>query len=160
MDDVTICDVRAWDIRVKKIWKTWFLDMGAFSWQNATYTIQFILTIYIKSEKLMLPGRMCACWIFQLKVRNIEKNSKKWLPALFWPFRTSLFSALSWNKRSHIKVPNLKMFKTAKAMFYKQFEFFANWQGRLNLFLWAVLAKHFVSPKKPHLPDSNFGIIK
>ena len=42
MDDVTICDVRArdtriWEInsqhfRVRKIWKTWFLDIGAFSW--------------------------------------------------------------------------------------------------------------------------------
>ena len=30
-----------------------FLDMGAFSWQNATYTIQFILTIYNNSKKLM-----------------------------------------------------------------------------------------------------------
>ena len=33
--------------------------MGAFSWQTATYTIQFMLTIDINSEKLMLPGR-CA----------------------------------------------------------------------------------------------------
>ena len=64
MDDITVCDVRAKDIRiwqinsqnfrVRKIQKTLCLDMGAFSWQNATYTIQFILTIYINSEKLML----------------------------------------------------------------------------------------------------------
>ena len=36
--------------RARKIWKTWFLDMGTFSWQNATDTSQFILTVYINSE--------------------------------------------------------------------------------------------------------------
>ena len=48
--------------------------MGAFSWQNATYTIQLILTIYINSEKLMLPGR-CA--------ENLEKQQKVATPLLF-----------------------------------------------------------------------------
>ena len=66
--DVRARDIRIWQInsqnfRVRKIWKTLFLDMGAFSWQNVTYSIQFILTIYINSEKLMLPGK-CAPFEF------------------------------------------------------------------------------------------------
>ena len=107
MDDVTICDVRAWDIRiwqinfqnfrVRKIWRTWFLDMGAFSWQNATYPIQFILTIYINSEKLMLPGRCAPVEFFSWKCGKLRQTAKSGYPALIWTFRTSLFSALSWN---------------------------------------------------------------
>ena len=140
MDDVTICDVRArgiriWQInsqnfRVRKIWKTWFLDLGTFSWQNATYTIQFILTIYIYSEKLMLPGRCAPVELFSWKCGKLRKTAKSGYPALIWPFRTSLFSTLSWNKISHMKLQS-KMFKTAKDMymFYKQFEFFGELTG-------------------------------
>ena len=134
MDDVTICDVRARDIRiwqinsqnfrVRKIWKTWFLDMGAFSWQNGTYTIQFILTIYINREKLMLPERRAPVEFFTWMCGKLRKTAKSSYPALIWPFRTSLFSALSWNKISHMKLQSLKMFKMTKEMFYKQFEFF------------------------------------
>ena len=152
MDDVLICDVRAreiriWQInsqncRVRKIWKTWFLDTGAFSWQNATYTIQFILTIYINSEKLMLPRRCAPVEFFSWKCGKLRKTSKSGYPALTWPFRINFFSALSWNKISYMKLQSLKMFKTTKDMFYKQFDFSANWQGRLggfvNLFLWTV----------------------
>ena len=74
---------------------------------------------------------------------KIEKNSKKRFTALIWPFRASLFSALFRNKTSHMKLQSLKMFKRTKDMFYKQFDFFANWQGRLwgfvNLVLWTVV---------------------
>ena len=149
MDDVTICDVRARDIgiwqinsqtfRVRKIWKTWFLDIGTFSWQNATYTIQFILTIYINSEKLMLPGRCTPVEFFSWKCGKLRKT-KSGYPALIWSFRTSLFSALCWNKISHMKLQSLKIFKTTKDMFYKQFEFFANWEGRLSGFVNIVLS--------------------
>ena len=150
LDNVTICDVRARDIRiqqinsqnfrVRKIWKTWFLDMGTFSWQNATYTIQFILTIYINSEKLMLPRRCAPVDFFSWKCGKLRKTAKSGYSALIWPFRTSLFSALSWNKISHMKLQILKMFKTTKDMFYKQFDFvFANWQGRLWGFVNLVL---------------------
>ena len=141
MDGVKICDFRARDIRIwqinsqnfrlRKIWKTWFLNMGAFSWQNATYTIQFILTIYINSEKLMLPGRCAPVEFSSWKCGKLKKNSKKGYPALILPFRTSLFRALSWNKILHMKLQSLKLLKATKDMFYKQFEFFANWQGRL-----------------------------
>ena len=82
--------------------------------------------------------KMRPCWIFQLKMRKIEKNSKKWLPRSYLT-RTSLFSALAWNKISHMKLQSLKMFKTTKDMFYKQFEFFANWQGWLWGFVNLVL---------------------
>ena len=118
MDDITTCEVRARDIRiwqinsqnfrVRKIWKTWFLDMGAFSWQNATYTIQFILTIYSNSEKLMLPGRCAPVEIFSWKCGKLRKTAKSGYPALIWPFGTSFFSALSWNKISHKKLWSLK----------------------------------------------------
>ena len=149
MDDVTICDARAGDIRiwqinsqnfrVRKIWKTWFLDMGAFSWQNATYTIQFILTIYINSEKQMLPGRCAPVDFFQLKVRKIEKTAKSGYPALIWPFRTSLFSALSWIKIPHMKLQ--RRIKRPKICFTNNliFFYFANWQGRLWGFVNLVL---------------------
>ena len=149
MDDVTICDVRARDVRiwqinsqnfrVRKIWKTLFLDMGAFSWQNATYTIQFILTMYINSEKLMLPGRCAPFEFFSWKCGKLRKTAKSGYPALIWPFRTSLFSDLSWKKIAHMKLQSLKMFKMTKDMFYKQFDFFANWQGRLWGFVNLVL---------------------
>ena len=114
--------------------------MGTFSWQNATYTIQLILTTYINSEKLMLPGRCAPVEFFSWKCGKLRKTAKSGYPALIWPFRTSLFSALSWNKISHMKLQSLKIFKTTKDTFYKQFEFFANWQGQLwgfvNLVLW------------------------
>ena len=129
MDDVTIRDVRAWDIRIWQInsqnfrvRKIWFLDMGEFTWQNATYTIQFILTIYIsccKEDGLLL----------NFSVESTEKTAKSGYRALFWPFRTSLFSALSWNKISHMKLQSLKMLKTTKDMFYKQFDFFCELTG-------------------------------
>ena len=65
------------------------------------------------------------------KLRKLRKTAKSGYPALIWPFRTSLFSALSWNKISHMKLQSLKIFKTTKGMFYKQFDFFfANWQVR------------------------------
>ena len=137
MDDVTICDVRAWDIRnrqinsqnfrVRKIWKTWFLDMGAFSWQTATYTIQFIYTFYINSEKLMLPGRCAPVEFFSWKCGKLRKSAKSGYPALIWPFRTSLFSALSWNKISHMKLQSLKTFK--KICFTNNLNFFCKLTG-------------------------------
>ena len=114
--------------------------MVTFSWQNATYTIQFILTIYINSEKLLLPGRCTPVEFFSWKCGKLRKTAKSGYPTLIWPFRTSLFTALSWNKISHMKLQSLKMFKMTKDMFYKQSDFFSNWQGRLwafvNLFLW------------------------
>ena len=151
MDDITICDIRARDIRiwqinsqnfrVRKIWKTWFLDMCAFSWQNATYTIQFILKIYIKNgEKLMLSGICAPVEFFSWKCKKLRKTAKSGYPALIWPFRTSLFSVLSWNKISHMKLQSLKIFKTTKDMIYKQYEFLANWQGRLWGFMNLVLS--------------------
>ena len=103
--------------------------MGAFSWQNVTYTVQFILTICINSEKLMLPGRCAPVEFFSWKCGKLRKTAKSGYPALIWPFRTSLFSALSWNKISHMKLQNLKMFKTTKDMFYKQFDFFCELTG-------------------------------
>ena len=149
MDDVTIFDVKARDIRilqinsqnvrVRKIWKTWFLDIGAFSWQSATYTIQFILTIYINSEKLILPGRCALVEFFSWKCGKLRKTTKSGYPALIWRFRTSLFRALSRNKISYKKNLCLKIFKTTKYMLYKQFDFFANWQGRLWGFVNLVL---------------------
>ena len=152
MDDVTIYYVRARDIRiwqinsqnfrVRKIWKTWFLDMGAFSWQNATYTIQFILTIYINCEKLMLPGRCSPVEFFSWKCGKLRKTAKSGYPALIWLFRTSLFSALSWNKISHMKLQSLKIFKTTKDMFYTQFKFFANRQVQIWGFVNRVLFKY------------------
>ena len=42
------------------------------SWQNATYIIQFILTIYINSKKLMLPGRFG--WLVVLRL-NVPVNN-------------------------------------------------------------------------------------
>ena len=91
---------------------------------------------------------MRSCWIFQLKVRKMEKkkkkkkkNQQKVATPLLFDRQQHLFSALSWNKISHMKLQSLKMFKTTKDMFYKQFECFANWQGRLwglvNLVLWS-----------------------
>ena len=149
MDDVIICDVRACDIRiwqinsqnfrVRKIWKTWFLDMGVFSWQNATYTIQFILTFYSNSEKLMLPGRCAPVQFFSWNCGKLRKSAKSGYPTLIWPFRTSLFSALSWNKISHMKLQSLKTFK--KICFTNSLNFFANWQGRLWGFVNLVLCK-------------------
>ena len=164
MDDVTICDVRArgiriWQInsqnfRVRKIWKTWFLDMGAFSWQNATYTIQFILTICINSEKIMLPGRCAPVEFFSWKCGKLRKRAKSGYPALIWPFRTSVFSALSWNKISHMKLQSLKMFKTTKVEFYKQFDFFlqidrAHYGGFVNLVLSFLKNKSMLKSKMP-----------
>ena len=133
MDNVTICDVRAWHIRiwqinsqnfrVRKIWKTWFLDMGAFSWQNATYTIQFILTIYINSEKLMVPGRCAPVEFFGWKCRKLRKTAKSGYPALIWSFRTSLFSALSWNKISTLNYKVLRHLKQPKICFTNNLNF-------------------------------------
>ena len=57
--------------------------MGAFSWQNATYTIQFMFTIYINSETLMLPGR-CGPVEFSVEsAENWEKQQKVATPLLF-----------------------------------------------------------------------------
>ena len=103
--------------------------MGAFSWQNATYTIKFILTIYINNEKLMLPRRCDPVEFFSWECGKLRKTAKRGYSALIWPFRTSLFSALSWNKTSHMKLQSLKMFKTTKDMFYKQFDFFLELTG-------------------------------
>ena len=124
--------------------------MGAFSWQNATHTIHFILSIYIiyiNSEKLMLPGRCAPVEFFSWKCGKLRKTINSGHPALIWPFRTSsLFSALSWNKISHTKLQSLNMFKTTKDMFTNNlifffffFFFFANWQGRLWGFVKRVL---------------------
>ena len=144
MDDVTICDVRARDIRiwqinsqnfrVRKIWKTWFLDMGAFSWQNVTYTIQIHIDYLHKSWKT----HVAPIEFFSWQCGKLRKTAKSGYPALIWPFRTSLFSALSWNKISHMKLQSLKIFKMIKDMFYKQFEL-ANWQGWLRDFVNLVL---------------------
>ena len=106
---------------------------------NATYTIQFILTIYKNSEKLMLPGRCAPVEFFSWKCGKLRKTAKSGYLALIWPFRTSLVSALSWNKISHTKLQSIKIFKTNKDMFYKQFEFFANCQNRLWGFVNLVL---------------------
>ena len=57
--------------------------MGAFSWQNATYTIQFILTIYINSEKLMLPGRIALLNFSVESAENWERQQKVAIPLLF-----------------------------------------------------------------------------
>ena len=95
MDDVTICDIRAGEIRiwqitsqnfrVRKIWKTWFLDMCAFSWQNATYTIQFILTIYIyKIVKNSRCQEDAPLLNFSIEsAENWEKQQKVAIPLLF-----------------------------------------------------------------------------
>ena len=145
--DVRARDIRIWQInsqnfRVRKIWKTWFLDMGAFSWHNATYTIQFILTIYINSKNLMLPGRCAPVEFFSWKCGKLRKTAKSGYHALIWPFRTSLFSALSWNKISHMKLQSLKMLKWPKICFTNNLVFFfANWQGRLWGFVNLVLSK-------------------
>ena len=80
--DIRIWQINSQNFRIKKIWKTWFLDMGAFSWHNATYTIQFILTIYTISEKLMLPER-CALLNFSVETaENCEKQQKVATPLL------------------------------------------------------------------------------
>ena len=50
--------------------------MGAFSWQKANYTIQFILTIYIISEKHMLNFSVESA-------ENCEKQQKVATPLLF-----------------------------------------------------------------------------
>ena len=115
--------------------------MGACSWQNAIYTIQFTLTIYINSEKLMLPGRCAPVECFSWNRGKLRKTGTSSYPAFIRPFRTSLFRALSCNKVTHIKLQSLKMFKTSKGMFYKQSEFFATWQGRLWGFVILVLYK-------------------
>ena len=147
MDDVIICDVRARDIgtwqinsqnfRVRKIWKTLFLDMGAFSWQNANYTIQFILTIYINSEKLMLPGRCAPFEFFSWKCGKLRKTAKSGYPALIWPFRTSLFSALSKNKISHMKLQSLEMFKTTK-------DYGASWTLSFHVLVTILHTQNFI----------------
>ena len=80
---------------------------------------------------LKLPGRCAPVEFFSWKCGKLRKTAKSGYPALIWPFRTSLFSALSWNKISHMKQQSLTIFKTVKDIFYKQFEFFANWQGGL-----------------------------
>ena len=172
MDDITVCDVRARDIRIwqinsqhfrRKIWNTWFLDMGAFSWQNATNTIQFILPIYINSEKLMLPERCAPVEFFSWKCGKLRKTEKSGYPALIWPFRLSLFGDLSLNKVSHMKLQSLKIFKMTKDMFYKQFEFFAKWQGQLwgfvNLVLWNTLKLYNrILSKASHYGSMGFNI--
>ena len=70
---------------------------------------------------------------------NKEKQQKVATPLLFDHLEQALSNALSWNKISHMKLQGLKMFKTTKDVFYKQFDFFANWQGRLWSFVNFVL---------------------
>ena len=135
MDDVTILHIRilqinSQNVRVRKIWKTLSLDMGVFSWQIATYTIQFILTIYSNSEKNMLPGTCAPFEFFSWKCGKLRKTAKSAYPALIWPSRTSLFSALSWNKISHIKLQSLRCLKRPKICFTKNLNFLANCLGR------------------------------
>ena len=57
--------------------------MGAFSWQIATYTIQFILTIYINSENLKLPGRCAPVELSAESAENWEKQQKVATSLLF-----------------------------------------------------------------------------
>ena len=57
--------------------------MGAFSWQNATYTIQFILMIYINSEKLMLPEDALLLNFSVESAENWEKKQKVATQLLF-----------------------------------------------------------------------------
>ena len=128
--------------------------MGAFSWQNATYAIQFILMIFINSEKLMLPGRCAPVEFFSWNGGKLRKTAKSGYPALNWPFRTSLFSALSWNKILHMKLQSLKMFKTTKDMFYKQFDFFCELTGRLWGFMNLVLYLMRTYKKIVNIPAS------
>ena len=65
--------------------KTWFLDMGAFSWQNATYTIQFSHIDNLHQKwKTHVARKMRSCWIFQLQVwKNWEKQQRLATPLLF-----------------------------------------------------------------------------
>ena len=78
----------------------------------------------LHSEKLMLPRRCAPVEFFSWKCGKLRKPAKSGYPALIWLFRTSLFSALSWNKISQMKLQSPKMFKTTKDMFYKHFDFF------------------------------------
>ena len=58
--------------------------MGAFSWQKATYTIQFILTMYIDSEKLKLPEGVAPLLNFSVEsAENWETQQKVATPLLF-----------------------------------------------------------------------------
>ena len=50
--------------------------MDAFSWKNVTFTIQFILTICINSEKLILPGRCAPVEFFSWKCRKLKKKQQ------------------------------------------------------------------------------------
>ena len=73
---------------------------------------------------------MLLSWIFQVEnSKNWEKQQKVATPLLSDKSEQACFSALSWNKISHMKLQSLKMFKTTKDMFYKQFEFFCELTG-------------------------------
>ena len=106
-----------------------------------------VSVMYINSEKLTLPGRCAPVEFFRWKCEKLRKKiAKGCYPALIRPFRTSLFSALSGNKISHMKLQSLKMFKTTKdwftnnlIFFFFFFFFFANWHGRLWGFVNLVL---------------------
>ena len=89
--------------------------------------------------------------LLNVSVENAEKLRKTAKSGYPTSFRTSLFSASSWNKISHMKLQSLKMFKTTKDIFLQTifffffFFFFANWQGRLwgfvNLVLYNIKIK-------------------
>ena len=50
-----------------------------------------------------------------------------------------------------MKLQSQKMFKTTKDMFYKQFDFFANWQGRLWGFVNLVLSNNKTDDLPPQM---------
>ena len=57
--------------------------MGAFFWQNATYTIQFILTSYINSENsCSQEDALLLTFSFEI-AENWEKQQKVATPLLF-----------------------------------------------------------------------------
>ena len=77
---------------------------------------------------------------------NWEKQQKVATPLLFDHSKQVCLVLYPGKKISHMKLQSLKMFKTTKDMFYKQFDFFfffffffANWQGGLWDFVNLVL---------------------
>ena len=123
-----------------------FLDMGAFSSQNATFTIQFILTIYINSEKLMLPGR-CAPVEFSSSVESAENWEKQQKVATPLLFDHSVQACLVLYIETKYHTRNYKVYrclKRPKICFTKNLIFFTNWQGRLWGFLNLVLLLRYI----------------
>ena len=94
-----------------------------------TYTIQFILTIYINSEKLMLPGRSTLFEFFSWKCGNWEKQQKVATPLLFDHSEQDCLVLYPETKYHDMKLQSLMMFKTTKDMFYKKSELICELTG-------------------------------